>query len=101
MCKLRNPVDVWKNPVQALLKPGKQLPFEEAHGDFGPINDKAPAGPATLPTGPAVAPPASLSSAEALQSQQDLRQQELMRKSIKKTIYAGDTGGFRPAMTKP
>ena len=39
--------------------------------------------------------PTSASGADALRAQMDLVQQESMKKSIKKTIFAGDTGGFK------
>jgi hypothetical protein len=47
---------------------------------------------------PLPAPPVTASSAEVIQAQQDFAQQNLMKKSVKKTIYAGDTGGFTPGM---
>lgn len=45
---------------------------------------------------PAPAPPVTASAAEVVQAEQDNAQQNLMKKSIKKTIFAGDTGGFSP-----
>ena len=39
--------------------------------------------------------PTSASGADVLRAQMDLVQQEAMKKSIKKTIFAGDTGGFK------
>jgi hypothetical protein len=47
---------------------------------------------AALPT----SSPTSASGADVLRAQMDLVQQEAMKKSIKKTIFAGDTGGFSP-----
>lgn len=44
---------------------------------------------------PTPAPPVTGSAAEVVQAQQDLAQQNLMKKSIKKTIFAGDTA-FQP-----
>ena len=44
---------------------------------------------------PVKAPPVTTSSAEVIQAQQDLAQQNLMKKSIKKTVFAGDTGGYK------
>jgi hypothetical protein len=35
-------------------------------------------------------------SQDVIQAQQDVLQQEMLKKSIRKTIYAGDTGGFKP-----
>jgi len=44
---------------------------------------------------PVTAPPVTTSSAEVIQAQQDVAQQNLMKKSIKKTVFAGDTGGYK------
>ncbi len=43
-----------------------------------------------------IAPPVTMSNLDVVNSQQDFLHQEMMKKSIKKTIFAGDTGGFRP-----
>lgn len=46
---------------------------------------------------PTPAPPVTASSAEVIQAEQDTAQQNLLKKSVKKTIFAGDTGGgMRP-----
>ncbi len=45
---------------------------------------------------PTPAPPVTASSAEVVQAEQDTAQQNLLKKSVKKTIYAGDTGGYKP-----
>ena len=45
---------------------------------------------------PTPAPPVTASSAEVIQAEKDLAQQNLIKKSVKKTIYAGDTGGWQP-----
>lgn len=45
---------------------------------------------------PLPAPPVTANAAEVIQAQQDFAQQNLVKKSVKKTIYAGDTGGFTP-----
>lgn len=37
-------------------------------------------------------------NAEVIQAQQDFAQQNLLKKSLKNTIMAGDTGGFSPGM---
>lgn len=42
---------------------------------------------------PAPAPPVTADAPEVLQAQQDMAQQNLLKKSIKNTILAGDTGG--------
>ncbi len=41
------------------------------------------------------APPVTMSNLDVVNSQQDFLHQEMMKKSIKKTIYAGDTGGWK------
>lgn len=45
---------------------------------------------------PTPAPPVAPTNPEIVQAAEDIKQQELLRKSIKKTVFAGDTGGFRP-----
>ena len=58
---------------------------------------------AAAPT-PTPAPPVSMSNSDVVQAQKDIAQQELLKKNIKKTIYAGDTGGWKPQgnpFTKP
>lgn len=45
---------------------------------------------------PTPAPPVTTSSPEVMAAQQDVLQQQMLKKSIKKTIYAGDTGGYKP-----
>lgn len=45
---------------------------------------------------PIPAPPVTPNDASVIQAQQDFAQQNLLKKSIKKTIMAGDTGGFNP-----
>lgn len=50
---------------------------------------------------PTPAPPVTASSAEVIQAEHDMVQQNLLKKSIKQTIRAGDTGGFNPAGANP
>lgn len=45
---------------------------------------------------PDAAPPVTNTAPEVMQAGQDLRQQTMLKKSIKRTIFAGDTGGFNP-----
>jgi hypothetical protein len=45
---------------------------------------------------PTPAPPVTTSSPEVMAAQQDVLQQQMLKKSIKKTIFAGDTGGYKP-----
>lgn len=42
------------------------------------------------------APPVSSTASEVVQAGIDLRRQEMLKKSIKGTVMAGDTGGWRP-----
>ena len=46
---------------------------------------------------PTPAPPVTSDAPEVIQAQQDLAQQNLLKKSVKKTMLAGDTGGFSPS----
>ena len=50
---------------------------------------------------PTPAPPVTATAAEVIQAEQDLAQQNLIKKSVKKTIMAGDTGGFVPGASNP
>jgi len=50
---------------------------------------------------PTPAPPVTANSAEVIQAEQDTAQQNLMKKSIKKTIFAGDTGGWQGGAGNP
>ena len=45
---------------------------------------------------PTPAPPVTSSSAEVIQAENDFAKENLLKKSVKKTIFAGDTGGFLP-----
>jgi hypothetical protein len=45
---------------------------------------------------PTPAPPVTDTNKAVLQAQQDVAQQNLLQKSVKNTILAGDTGGFVP-----
>jgi len=42
-----------------------------------------------------VAPPVTMSNIDVVNAGQDQLRQEMLKKSIKKTIYAGDTGGYK------
>ncbi len=45
---------------------------------------------------PTPAPPVTAGAAEVVQASQDEAQQNLIKKSVKRTIFAGDTGGYSP-----
>jgi len=49
--------------------------------------------------GPAPAPPVKNTNTQVIEAGMDLRRREMMKKNIKSTIYAGDTGGFSPYKT--
>lgn len=50
---------------------------------------------------PLPAPPVTSSNREVIQAEQDNAMQNLMKKSVKKTIFAGDTGGYAPGGVNP
>lgn len=51
---------------------------------------------------PMPAPPVANTSAEVARAGADLRQQDMLKKNIRETVKAGDTGGFMPmAQQKP
>lgn len=97
MCSIRNPLSVWKNPVTAIAQPIKQLPFESKSGALGPLpgahSSSGAADPQPVPT---PAAPITAANAEVLQAQNDFARANLLKKSVRKTIVAGDTGGFNP-----
>ena len=43
---------------------------------------------------PLPAPPVTQNNPAVIQAQHDIAQANLLKKSVKKTIFAGDTGGF-------
>lgn len=45
---------------------------------------------------PLPAPPVTRTSADVLRAESEVAKENLMKKSIKKTIFAGDTGGYQP-----
>lgn len=94
MCKIRNPLDALKNPKESFQHPLKALPIETESGALGPLGaNKGGAAESTL-VAPTAAPPVTASAQEVVQAGIDLRQQELRKKSIKKTTVAGETGGW-------
>lgn len=103
MGKIRNPLDALKNPKEAFQHPLRALPFETKGGELQAFGNKGGASTESgLPDVSSATPPATRYSREAMQAGMDLRQQELMRKNIRSTVKAGDTGGFkRPATVRP
>lgn len=65
-------------------------------GGGGPTGAQQVAAAAT----PAAAAPASMSSPDVVQAQQDLRRQALQKRGFTKTIFAQDTGGWHPLNTQ-
>lgn len=61
----------------------------------------AASGIASAPV-PVPAPPISAAAAEVINAQQDVAKQNLIKKSVKKTVFAGDTGAYaHGAMSGP
>lgn len=59
---------------------------------------KEAAAPATVPeTTPGAIPPSNPNSAEVSQAQEDFLRQAMLKKSIRRTTVAGDTGGYSPS----
>jgi hypothetical protein len=50
---------------------------------------------------PTPSPPVTTNNAEVIQAQQDLATSNLIKKSVKRTILAGDTGGYQPGAGAP
>ena len=50
---------------------------------------------------PTPAPPVTPDDPSVIAAENDLAQQNLIKKSIKRTIYAGDTGGYQPGASTP
>ena len=50
---------------------------------------------------PLPAPPVTQDNAAVIQAQHDVAQANLLKKSVKKTIYAGDTGGWKEPNVQP
>lgn len=55
-------------------------------------------GATTNPFAGLTAAPVTSSNLDVVNASQDQMRQEMLKKSIKKTIFAGDTGGYRPGM---
>ena len=64
--------------------------FHKGGGGPSPAQQIAQA-PTPLP-----APPVTSSDPSVIQAEHDLAQQNLLKKSVKKTVLAGDTGGWTP-----
>ncbi len=57
-----------------------------------------PNAPASANSNPnAIAPPVTMSNLDVVNASQDQLRQEMLKKSIRKTIFAGDTGGYKGA----
>jgi len=82
----------WVDPIYAF----------SPKGPFGPLTvlGKKPSSSAasaidSLPV-PTPQPPITPANAQVVQAEQDFAKASLLKKSVKRTILAGDTGGFRP-----
>lgn len=84
------------DPLAKALGLGKNLaPNSGTPGLGGSGSSEADAiNAANVPT---PATPAGPSDEAVMQQMHDVAQQGLLKKSVKNTIYAGDTGGYRPA----
>lgn len=69
--------------------------FEKGGGGPSPAQQIA-AAPVPLP-----APPVTSTDPSVIQAEHDLAQQNLLKKSVKRTVLAGDTGGWNPAGNGP
>lgn len=63
---------------------------------FGGGGSPAPQPVAPAPV-PSPSPPVEPNDPSVVAAEQDVAQQNLLKKSVKKTILAGDTGGFSPS----
>lgn len=50
---------------------------------------------------PTPSPPVTNTAREVVQAESDFAKENLLKKSIKKTIFAGDTGGFGGSPNNP
>lgn len=50
---------------------------------------------------PTPAPPVTSSNAEVISVEQDTARQNLAKKSVAQTVWAGDTAGYRPGGSNP
>lgn len=84
-----------KDPLASALGLGKNLLPNSSGGPFkSDGSSTSPVDAAPIPTPMA---PVTSATAEVIAAQEDLAKQNLMKKSVKNTIYAGDTGGYNPA----
>lgn len=80
----------------SLANPFSKKAFTDPLGLFdkkksGPTQaDEIKAAPTPLPQ-----TPVSAADAMVIQAERDFAQQSLLKKSVKRTIYAGDTGGYK------
>lgn len=86
------------DPFGAGINIGHGLLAGDTRDPTGKLFGKAPGAdnaertPVPLPTNPITA-----ANAEVLHAQNDFARQNLLKKSIGRTILAGDTGGYNPA----
>ena len=55
-----------------------------------------PTSDANTPVVPGITPPVTMSDSSVTGAQEDFTRQNMLKKSYEKTIYAGDTGGYKP-----
>lgn len=65
------------------------------------IGDKTSPSPIASAPVPLPGNPITPANPEVIQAEQDYAKDNLLRKSVKKTIFAGDTGGYNPKLGNP
>lgn len=83
------------DPLAKALGLGNNLFINSDTPGLGGKKDSNSADAVTSEPVPTPQAPVSSAAADVIAAQQDFAKQNLMKKSVKKTIYAGDTGGFK------
>ncbi len=78
------------------MKPLTSTTIFHKGGSGGNPAQQIAAAPVPLP-----APPVTAVAPAVIQAEHDLAQQNLLKKSVKKTVIAGDTGGYHPPTPRP
>lgn len=82
---------------------GGVLGFLDPANAFGTVSKGGASAASSIASAPVPvpAPPVTGSAAEVIAAEHDIAQQNLLKKSVKKTILAGDTGGFKLSGANP
>jgi hypothetical protein len=86
------------DPLAKALGLGKNLLPNSGTPGLGNKSTPSAIDSAPIPT---PASPIGSAAAEVIAAEQDLAKQNLMKKSVKKTIFAGDTGGYAYGVAAP